>query len=450
MLLDFTVSNFLSIDGPLSFNLLPGREQKWSKNLPYLKKYRRKVNPVAALFGANASGKSNLLSALQTLKDILHTPPQNGALLNHRPFELREDAWRDPTIFEVLFSYEDAMYEYVISYNETEIQEEKLTRINTSTERVVFFRSENTLVLDEKGVDIDAPEGVIETLLATVPATTPVPTYLAASSLRVNQPALESLVADITAVYYWSDYIIVVDTDLANREIVSCYPSNWTSSMPSIDAGIVSTNRDPVPLESIHLPTGLRKWIEDSLSKLERQGRPTNVDAEFEGDRFIFSLDDGEIKAEKVTMVHGGSNGYTHSLPWGYESDGTKSAARLFTQFSALISDEHPVILAIDELDRSFHTELSRALINGFLQACTPDSRSQLIFTTHDLMLMDPTRLRKDQMWLVEKVNGATTLTAVSEFEGLRSDRDIRKSYLQGRLGAIPVIPPLEFSEQEA
>ena len=64
-------------------------------------------------------------------------------------------------------------------------------------------------------------------------------------------------------------------------------------------------------------------------------------------------------------------------------------------------------------------------------------------------MLMDPTRLRKDQMWLVEKVDGATTLTAVSEFEGLRSDRDIRKSYLQGRLGAIPVIPPLDFSEQE-
>ena len=450
MLLDLTVSNFLSIDEPLSLNLVPGREQKWSKNLPYLKKYRRKVNPIAALFGANASGKSNILTALATLKKILHTPPQNGASLYYYPFQLREGADTEPSTFEVLFSFGDTIYEYVISYDATAIQEEKLTRFNSSTETVIFSRAASALSVNEKAVDIDSPEGTIETLLTTVPSTTPVPTYFAASSLRPKKAGDKSLISDITAAYHWSNRIVVVDTEMANREITSGYPSNWTSSMPTIDAGIVSADRHEVSLESLHLPAGLRNWISDSLNSLARANRPPSVDAEFGGDRFIFSLIDGEIKAEKVTMVHSGADGYIGSLPWSNESDGTKSAARLFTQFSALISNDYPVILAIDELDRSFHTELSRALINGFLQASTPAGRSQLIFTTHDLMLMDPTRLRKDQMWLVEKLDGATTLTAVSEFEGLRSDRDIRKSYLQGRLGAIPVIPPLDFAQQEA
>ncbi|MGS2664783.1 AAA family ATPase [Corynebacterium glucuronolyticum] len=450
MLLDFTVSNFLSIDEPLSLNLVPGREQKWSKNLPYLKKYRRKVNPVAALFGANASGKSNILTALATLKKILHTPPQNGAALYYHPFLLRKGVDSEPSTYEVTFSSHGTIYEYVISYDATAIREEKLTRVNSATEHVVFSRTHSALSVDGKTVDIDSPEGTIETLLTTVPSTTPVPSYFAASSLRSKKTSERELITDITAVYYWSSRIIVIDTTMADQEITSGYPSNWASSMPTIDAGIISTEKHEVPLESIHLPSSLRAWITDSLNALESERRPPAVDAEHGGDRFIFSLVDGKIKAEKVTLVHSGTDGYTGSLPWCNESDGTKSAARLFTQFSALISNDFPVILAIDELDRSFHTELSRALINGFLRACTPESRSQLIFTTHDLMLMDPTRLRKDQMWLVEKVDGVTTLTAVSEFEGLRSDRDIRKSYLQGRLGAIPVIPPLEFSEQEA
>lgn len=101
----------------------------------------------------------------------------------------------------------------------------------------------------------------------------------------------------------------------------------------------------------------------------------------------------------------------------------------------------------VDEIDRSFHTELSKALIGGFLKASNKDSRTQILLTTHDLLLMDPQLLRRDEILIVEKDHtGQTNITPLSDFEEPRKTTDLRKSYLQGRFGGIPAIQPLRFS----
>ncbi|MEZ0298104.1 MAG: ATP/GTP-binding protein, partial [Candidatus Methylacidiphilales bacterium] len=94
----------------------------------------------------------------------------------------------------------------------------------------------------------------------------------------------------------------------------------------------------------------------------------------------------------------------------------------------------------IDELDRSLHTQLTRGLLESYLETCTSESRSQLIFTTHDLLLMDQMLLRRDEIWFLDKnLDGATTLSPLSDYK-IRLDKDVRKAYLQGRLSGLPTV----------
>ena len=93
----------------------------------------------------------------------------------------------------------------------------------------------------------------------------------------------------------------------------------------------------------------------------------------------------------------------------------------------------------IDEVDRSLHTLLVRRLLETYLAGCSRDTRSQLLFTTHDVLLMDQQLFRCDEIWITERdANGASSLLSLSEYEDANKDKDIRRSYLQGRFGGIP------------
>lgn len=95
----------------------------------------------------------------------------------------------------------------------------------------------------------------------------------------------------------------------------------------------------------------------------------------------------------------------------------------------------------IDEIDRSLHTLLTRSLLEVYLSCCSTETRSQLLLTTHDVLLMDQQLLRRDEMWVTERdTEGVSNLFSFSEYKDIRYDKDIRKSYLQGRLGGIPRI----------
>lgn len=95
----------------------------------------------------------------------------------------------------------------------------------------------------------------------------------------------------------------------------------------------------------------------------------------------------------------------------------------------------------VDNADRGQHTLLTRHRIETYLARCGPSTRSQLIVTSHDLMLMDQTLLRRDEMWIAARDDhGASTLTSFSDFKDARSDKDLRKSYLLGRIGGVPRI----------
>jgi len=116
-----------------------------------------------------------------------------------------------------------------------------------------------------------------------------------------------------------------------------------------------------------------------------------------------------------------------------------RRAIDLLPVFLDLCADKSHKVYVIDELDRSLYTLLTRNLLEGYLSSCSSQSRAQLLFTTHDVLLMEQELLRRDEMWVAERTaSGASSLTSFSEYKDVRYDKDIRKSYLQGRLGGVP------------
>ena len=113
----------------------------------------------------------------------------------------------------------------------------------------------------------------------------------------------------------------------------------------------------------------------------------------------------------------------------------------LLPAFLDLFGGRSKTVYVVDEVDRSLHTLLIRSLLEKYLNTCTTQTRSQLLLTTHDVLLMDQQLLRRDEMWVAERgASGASSLLSFSEYKDIRYDKDIRKSYLQGRLGGIPRI----------
>jgi AAA15 family ATPase/GTPase len=140
-----------------------------------------------------------------------------------------------------------------------------------------------------------------------------------------------------------------------------------------------------------------------------------------------------------MVAYHAKADGGRVALEMWQESDGTLRAIDLLPAFLWMMSAGSTKVFVIDEIDRSLHTLLTRELLGFYLSSCSQDTRSQLLFTTHDVMLMDQRLLRRDEMWVTERDgHGASTLTALLEYKGIGDDTDIRKAYLHGQLGGVP------------
>ena len=158
-------------------------------------------------------------------------------------------------------------------------------------------------------------------------------------------------------------------------------------------------------------------------------------------DRYLVTRQGGDLKARKLVCFHRDVNGKEIKFDIQLESDGTQRSIDLLPAFLEIAKPQTAKVYVIDELDRSLHTLLTRRLLEGFLSACDKNCRSQLLFTTHDVLLMDQNLLRREEMWVTERdQDGNSTLFSFSEYKDVRNDKDVRKSYLQGRLGGVPRI----------
>ena len=207
--------------------------------------------------------------------------------------------------------------------------------------------------------------------------------------------------------------------------------------LSQLDTGISHLGGEEIPFESLPLPESIKMKLREELA----EDMTVRLLPELGNERFVVTRKNGELISKKLIAYHLNADGSETKFDMRQESDGSQRVIDLLPAFLELSAAQSKKVYVIDEVDRSLHTLLIRHLLEGYLARCSHNSRSQLLFTTHNVLLMDQDLLRRDEMWIAERnAEGVSALLSFSEYKDVRYDKNIRKSYLQGRLGGIPRI----------
>ena len=431
MLLRFTVENWMSYREQMTLSMVASKERQHGHRVPRVAKYGVRILPVASIYGGNASGKTNLFKALSFARAQIIRGSQPDNLIPVKPYKLDHSSADQPCRFTFELLVNDVIYEYSFSVTRKMVVEEKLVEISTASERVLYHRS-------------DGNPHFHKTLSED--------TFLeyAFKGTRDNQLFLTNTISQqierFKPIHDWfRDTLQLVAPDsrfeLFEQFLLEGHPLYpvFNASLAQLDTGIKHLGEESVAFETLPLPETWRTELQEKL----KEGDTVKIITDRPHERYIFTRKDGEINVQKLITYHQRSDGKEVKFEMRQESDGSQRVIDVLPAFLELGSESSHKVYVIDELDRSLHTLLTRHLLECYLASCSPTSRSQLLFTTHDVLLMDQDLFRRDEMWVTERDRqGCSTLFSFSEYKDVRYDKDIRKSYLQGRLGGIPRILP--------
>ena len=207
--------------------------------------------------------------------------------------------------------------------------------------------------------------------------------------------------------------------------------------LSQLDTGISHLGGEEIPFENLLLHETIKAKLREELP----EGAAARLIADSVNERFVVTRKNGGLISKKLVTFHLNSDGSEAKFDMRQESDGSQRIIDLLPAFLELSAAQSQKVYVIDEIDRSLHPMLIRRLLEEYLMRCSHNSRSQLLFTTHNVLLMDQDLLRRDEMWITERsVQGVSSLWSFSEYKDVRYDKDVRKSYLQGRFGGIPHI----------
>ena len=428
MIVKFSVENWMSFRDPVAFSMIASRERQHGKRVPKIGKYQTRILPVAAIYGGNASGKTNFFEALSFAKDLVVKGTQPDSLIPVEAFRLDEKGKDQPSRFSFELLIDEVIYDFSFVVNKKIILEEKLVLITSTSEKTLYNRRNG-------GIDIDKSLRKKQFL------------RFAFQGTRDNQLFLTNSVSqkveNFRPVYTWFKdtlELVAPDSRFAPFEqfLDVDHPlyATMNEMLTQLDTGIAHLGGEEILFENIPIPESLSKRFQEDI----KEGMSVRLLSPI-NERYMVTRRNGELNAKKLFTYHPKSDGTEAKFEIGQESDGSQRIIDLLPAFLELSVSASKKVYVIDELDRSLHTLLTRRLLEAYLANCSKETRSQLLLTTHDVLLMDQQLLRRDEMWVAERdATGASSLLSFSEYKDVRYDKDIRKRYLQGRLGGIPRI----------
>lgn len=417
MLIQFTVENFRSIKDSVTFTMVSGSNNKI--NVFDVRNYQ--LLSSAVIYGANASGKSNILKAFNFMKSMVLNNSkimQSTDRLPYEPFRLSTETENASSTFEVVFFKHGIKYRYGFETDSTTVFSEWLFSDEKGKEAKLFFR------------DIDNnPEMYVNP-----------DKFAEGKGLKVLPNSL----------FIWK-------CDQEGGEIAKCIlewfenvnllhgmrPSNYlnytTRQMES----------DEFRKEIVNLvkaaDLGIRDLVIDKneFSRSDVEKTITNVLPEESS-----SFENGIHAIHEKFDDQGTASGIEHfNMTGNDESEGTKKFFCLSAPFIDTLKNGR--ILLVDELDASLHPMLTMSLISLFNNPSVNTKNAQLIFVTHDTNLLNQNIFHKSQIWFTEKDTfGATHLSSLAEFKNVRPEADIKKQYIQGKFGAIPYLGTFSFQKE--
>lgn len=442
MLIRFNVENFLSFNERQEFSMIPGKTQKKKDHLIKIKDLE--LLKFCALYGANASGKSNFVKAIDFSKDVIIDGIDNLTSYN-KYFRLNTENAKKDTAFEYEFSIDNACYAYGFKLNlvKKKIKSEWLYHITKKKEEMIYerdlendtFETNFKLENDEKkrwDVYINDLRNMGSELLVT--------DFHRKNITQETSPNLYI----IEKIYEWfNKYLRVVfpESILGNplNLLNGNCEFNGTELLEAWDTGIVGCKKIKVDYKEMKkvIPENLFETILEDAEKFLRVRGEGVISLRGPDQIYHFEIgsDSPEIKISKIGFIHDNNNPEEYFEFWE-ESDGTRRIIDLLDIIKNSKNSEY--VYVIDEIDRSLHPMLTKKLVESFFEF-SKNSKQQVISTTHESMILDQELLRRDEVWFIDRGrNHQSNLFSLDEFKE-RFDKAIDKSYLKGRYGGIPV-----------
>jgi len=417
MLIEFTVQNFLSFREPAHLSLVKGggSELQDTNVILHDAPGTPSVLRSAAIYGPNAAGKSNLIKALQVMRQMVlksASETQAGEPLSVTPFLLDEDSAAQPCEFEVHFISEGVRYQYGFAATQERITEEWL---------LAFPKGRPQRWIDRR-YDEESQTyvwGSMDKLVGKKQlwqeATRPNALFLS-TAIQLNNQQLQPVFKWFSNILHVAGFgrwhpgfsVELCEQEEARKEIISFLRA------ADIDIDDVELKKEKFDIDT--LPDNMPDSVKDEFARKLKDKSIVNVKTVHvldSGKKVFFDLDD--------------------------ESDGTKKIFALSGPW--LDTLEHGYVLVVDELHDNLHPVIVEFLVKLFHDPETNPRNAQLILTTHDTSILGQDIFRRDQIWFCEKDESrSTVLFPLTDFRPRKKVENLERRYLSGRYGALPYV----------
>ena len=420
MIIDFKFKNFMSFAENCDFTMLANSDKSHEENLITFRNSR--ISKTRVIYGANASGKSSFIRAmdffLQFLRNSNFLVGNSNIAIN--PFKFRKDAYQIPSEFSITFTVDEVKYAYSFSCTRQKVINEKLDAFYSAKPTSIFERTETNNYVFKNDIkklnDIRSKNSENKLFLVTS----------ATWEYEKTKPVVEYLLNNILLSYdiekIWKFFLdkIVEDNELLE------YKQFCLKMLNDADISINDFTVDTKKL----------KEIGDSASILVELMKVATKDNSEAIEKFVNSSIYNFITTHEIDDGHSVSK---FNLNLMEESLGTVQMFMLSPMLYYVFKDGRT--LFVDEIDKSLHPILVEHIVKLFLDKSINSKNAQLIANTHDTNLLNLDIFRRDDIWFTERdVNsGKSEMYSLSDFSP-RKGENIEKAYLLGRYGAIPFI----------
>jgi len=422
MLIQFSVNNYRSIKDTISLNMLVSKSKN-DKLKNYFSVRNYKLLRSAVIYGANASGKSNIVRAMAFMRNFVLNAfkiIQSTDKLPHEPFKLSSETDNNSTSFEIIFFKNNIKYRYGFEYDSDTIYSEWLFADEKGKEAKLFVRD-----LDEE--DYVNREKFKEGLK-----------FFDKKNKKIN--------ISKNQLFIWK-------CDQENGEISKSI-LDWFKNFNVLDGVSIREHITLDLIGKLNLKNEVLELIKIADVDIDDIVIEEEEVNDFEKLPYVVKSNILLDKIQKISKISINTkhkkydkNGNVigeEEFELSNESTGTQ---KLFSLAAPIIDTlQNGKVLVVDELEANLHPILTQYLIKLFNNEKSNKTNAQLIFTTHDTNLLKPYIFRRDQVWFSEKNKfSSTEIYSLVEFKGVRASEDFEKQYIQGKYGAIPYIGKFEF-----
>jgi hypothetical protein len=441
MIVRVILKNIFSFKEQTEFNLLPDKTKRFPHHK--IKKNGIDILRLGALYGANGSGKSNLIKAIFLLDNLVSKGelPKNN--FQNIKFLLDVQCSEFPSTIAIEFVHKGKMFFYSLTFEKDLILDESLSLSDKDKDTILFQRTVQGEKQKIQIGEIDSSDARNQLFLEILETK-----LLSKNDLLFTfiHNKYSSEYETIDCAYLWfKEVLLIIETDaklggkahiLDENSQLRSFANQFISTMgigiSNLEVVCEKINEFALGLESEELSTMIAR-IKDNPDTISLVNNSTT------GEEYTLVNVNKEIIVKKIVTSHLNNLGTEVKFNLGMESDGTNRIIDYIPAFNGIINGEKVVI--IDEIERSIHP----IVIKEVLRKISGDTaiNGQLIFTTHESQLLDQSILRPDEIWFAQKdIDGSSKLYTLSDFN-VHHTANIENGYLNGRYGGIPLLSNL-------